>query len=786
MAGQFGEALTQLRSLDLQGFESLVAQKLRPHYDYQGLLMLRERAVRERDLREFYRGRAPYELLQNADDVEARRAAFVLHRDGLAFLHDGNWFTVRDFENLALGWSDKDPNVCIGNKGLGFRAVLDITPSPHVMRLDGSGFVGVKFSFALNKGHIDETLRRQPNLRLEVSSWGSNRTICPVMSIPGTVLRRSLSPTPASILERARQGGYGGAYTTLFWFPASDPDIAPAVLRDLGPTPLTLDTGRETLRAFLTDEVSEIVLFLQHVLEIRLYEERTLAATVKIPAEARGDVDVGSVITEIDGHHRARNYFQVRTSVPIPQHIRNQPDTSRTLKSMNKARIAVLLEIVDGRPVANTDARFHVYFPTDEPMGLGFVVHGDFYVKPDRTRLMPGAYNDWLFNEAATLAAGPFLTNLLASYRFRDVFESLRPLKTATAGSAGGRFIDCFERALSSRADPFVPTRSGLSRPDGVVLPQTVDQAGIWESHFGDELTRTRDGQRFLLPSEDSRDGRAFLELAGVEELSALAFVELVESAGAENKAASWWYSCYEYMSTHHDIARWTTERFVGRQIVPIIGGAVAAIPDDSTGTVLVLPPRGRTDLPKPPASFERMVEFIEPELADLLWAGSEAVRAWVSNRFHVAMYEVTDFLQRVVQAVAPQLFEGESRLDAEGLAGIWRFVRGSVDAAARPIYDASFWDVIGRLPLPLSVSRDPSAMIPTPEVAPAFLMYFPDDWLEKDDSLVGVPGLRRIASEFLTMLSQADAAERDNQSYSDTGGWCPAPRFFSGVSSRS
>src|SRR5947208_5920923 len=122
MATQFAEALRQVRPLDGEGLQRLLVDKLRPHYDYQGLLMLRERAGRERDLRELYRGRAPYELLQNADDVGATRAAFVLTSGGLGFLHDGGWFTSGNFESLAFGWSDKDPNVCIGNKGLGFRS----------------------------------------------------------------------------------------------------------------------------------------------------------------------------------------------------------------------------------------------------------------------------------------------------------------------------------------------------------------------------------------------------------------------------------------------------------------------------------------------------------------------------------------------------------------------------------------------------------------------------------------------------------------------------------------
>ena len=66
-------------------------------------------AGKERDLRELYRQRAPYELLQNADDAGASTVIFALATDGLAFAHNGRWFNVGNFRSLADGWSDKDP-----------------------------------------------------------------------------------------------------------------------------------------------------------------------------------------------------------------------------------------------------------------------------------------------------------------------------------------------------------------------------------------------------------------------------------------------------------------------------------------------------------------------------------------------------------------------------------------------------------------------------------------------------------------------------------------------------
>ena len=193
------EALTPL---DQSRFEKARNdERIRPKYDLTGLRLLREKAGRERDVRELYRNRAPYELLQNADDVKACRATFVLTPEGLAFAHDGTWFTVANFYSLADGWSDKDPKQCIGHKGLGFRSVLDITPAPHVLRVDAKGFLGFKFTWALNWGHISETLHRHPDLRSIYEGWTRHgQSACPIMALVGEAKRASLGKG-ASVLD---------------------------------------------------------------------------------------------------------------------------------------------------------------------------------------------------------------------------------------------------------------------------------------------------------------------------------------------------------------------------------------------------------------------------------------------------------------------------------------------------------------------------------------------------------------------------------------------------------
>ena len=70
-----------------------------------------------------------YELLQNAEDAEARKVRFVLHKEFLELLHDGLPFTESNASAIcdaANSDKPKDVNTKIGKFGVGFKAVFAI------------------------------------------------------------------------------------------------------------------------------------------------------------------------------------------------------------------------------------------------------------------------------------------------------------------------------------------------------------------------------------------------------------------------------------------------------------------------------------------------------------------------------------------------------------------------------------------------------------------------------------------------------------------------------------
>jgi hypothetical protein len=127
--------------------------------DYRSLHSLTEQVEHQ------YHGRFIVELIQNAHDallsrtveaVQSGRIEILLRDEGefgvLYVANDGRPFSASNFESLSqLGQSDKNPQESIGNKGIGFRSVLEITGAPEIYSRsaeDSPHFDGFCFGFS--------------------------------------------------------------------------------------------------------------------------------------------------------------------------------------------------------------------------------------------------------------------------------------------------------------------------------------------------------------------------------------------------------------------------------------------------------------------------------------------------------------------------------------------------------------------------------------------------------------------------------------------------------------
>lgn len=742
-----------LKALNAAAFQELVAREFKPALDLIGLKYLREKAGNEEKLRELYRGRALYELLQNADDAGAGTAAFILAPDGIAFAHDGRWFTVENFRSLADGWSDKDPDTCIGHKGLGFRSVLDITPSPFLADLRADSFFGVKFTYALNWGHIQQAFQKDPGLRSHYEAWTRHRkSACPVMAIPG-LARKPQMEGGAVILDKARRDVFGAGFTTLFWFPAADPDIPKDVLEALSPMPMRADSsGRASLAAFIEGEVSTLLPFLRNMRSVDAYGGDTRLAYAKAERVPHREHALVTVDTGTATSSRRKTFLQLRKQFAIPVQVLSDAATPKALKGMRQVSITLSMLVAEGQPRPDRSAHLHVYFPTEELTGLGFVVHGDFFVKPDRTRLMSGAYNDWLLDSAARLAADEFLTLLLESYEPRAVFGAFGTTGPAVAGSATLAFVERVRHWLAKRAQPFVPSSVGLLPREQVLVPPNIDSEGFWGDHFEAALSAGPASPRlhFLRPDQDGPETRQFLRFAAVPTLDAVDVLDFIERS-ADGQRPLWWLDCYRYLADSQEIDR---SDVVGRSLIRTLDGVVEVQSD--AGLVISLPPSLPDRHSQPPELFANVFVFVHSDLATLLREdGAADVLKWVEQKLNVSPFEPSALLTRVVRAVVPKVYAGVMPVTRRALVEAWGFLEEAGRAVGS--MGSAILAELGRFPVPVDTAPLDDPLNPK-SLAPVCLTYWPESRLPDHSPLIGVPGLRRLSEAFIGELTAGDS----------------------------
>ena len=87
--------------------------------------------------------------------------------------NSGHPFCLKDFEGLCqLGQSPKDPNESIGNKGLGFRSVLEVSTCPEIWSTTPTGG-GTSFVFRFDpsvSGQVAAVAREIEEKGLDASS----------------------------------------------------------------------------------------------------------------------------------------------------------------------------------------------------------------------------------------------------------------------------------------------------------------------------------------------------------------------------------------------------------------------------------------------------------------------------------------------------------------------------------------------------------------------------------------------------------------------------------------
>jgi len=147
---------------------------------------------RERQITRDYQGREILELLQNANDAAAEKntkgkVKLILSQDGLIIANTGKPFTIGGLQSLRI--SDLSPKRnkknLIGNKGLGFRAVLNWSRKPLIL----SGALSLTYSAQKNVDIFKTLKSRDPFLkrRIEEEQNHDDEIILPALAFPAFI-----------------------------------------------------------------------------------------------------------------------------------------------------------------------------------------------------------------------------------------------------------------------------------------------------------------------------------------------------------------------------------------------------------------------------------------------------------------------------------------------------------------------------------------------------------------------------------------------------------------------
>ena len=172
-----------------------------------------------------YEGREILELLQNAADQAGEagvrgKVIIELLPEGLVIANNGAAFSVGgvlSLENAYLSPKRNKQRQFIGNKGLGFRSVLNWTQSPLIL----SGALGLAYNSLISQGKLDGLVAKSSELaKLVTEERGkSNALAVPVLPFPGYYKNGSIDTLikdngGQSLLERCknwRNNGYNTA-----------------------------------------------------------------------------------------------------------------------------------------------------------------------------------------------------------------------------------------------------------------------------------------------------------------------------------------------------------------------------------------------------------------------------------------------------------------------------------------------------------------------------------------------------------------------------------------------
>ena len=475
-----------------------------------------------------YRGRCILELLQNAHDALSdvehdapQQISFVLSTSPEPVLligNSGHPFCIKDFKGICqLGQSPKDPNKSVGNKGLGFRSVLEVSTCPEIWSIAPPGS-DRSFIFRFDPSVSDRVAASAREIKeqgLDVRSPFDPKS--PLLDWSQDQLnqyRERLSDTNLDGAHEAKN------FLSPYLFPLQIEGVLPEVEKLLSEgcstvVRLRLDGGRvgtsEGAVQSVKDQLQELdarsMVFLSHLEKLVIDiddERRTLERIVHSDIELSGCQRTRQqrLLVGCSGSAPEDNItrqFQVWTRIIGGDEDPNQAECIRDVVEHLPNRWPEVRRVTVGIAVEEApeseEGAFVIFLPTEMTTGTGTHINAPFYGSLNRRRIdFDDSYNKLLLESVLDLcldAVSELISEEPEDWRARAVIDLLS--STAMVGGSTWRLMDqLHERAAEQDSalenQALVLCDDGWHVPGGArMMPDISDHnligAERWREH---------------------------------------------------------------------------------------------------------------------------------------------------------------------------------------------------------------------------------------------------------------------------------------------------------------
>lgn len=362
----------------------------------------------------------------------------------------------------AMAPAGRPSSELIGAKGLGFKSVLEISERPEIH----SG----PFRFAFDPDRSAVLLRA-------------------FVEDPPRLVFRLPHPAKADVVVSQLRAE---RFTTVVKLPFKDAQ------------------SRVTVEARLRDLPAHFLLLSQH---LRVFEARFPDGGVRrLTREGGGqNVDAAKATLRIaDGEATREETWRMWSRV--------WPAAGEAEKR-HSAAIAVRVEGKTAVP-ADYHLPVHVFFPTQEPVLIPFLIHGSFKLRTDRNHFAPGEQGEALLKVLGELAKA--VAAYLTPASVLELFRDLAKPPAANAKRLEKRLQRALALAVAETA--FVPLFGGGRAPPGAARTWAHDAIDV----LNPRATKVRAAQ---LAAAELKDSFGLLRTFGADPLTANDYADLLANA---------------------------------------------------------------------------------------------------------------------------------------------------------------------------------------------------------------------------------------------------------------